>query len=60
MATLTLIAGPPITVTALTAMDPTYSTFSGSGFTSLPTITGAVALSATSLQVATERISSFA
>lgn len=62
MATLTPIAGPAITVTALTAYNAStgHATFSGSGFTSLPTTTGVIVDSATSLRIAVGRIQSFA
>lgn len=62
MATLTPVAGPAITVTALTAQDAStgYSTFSGSEFDALPTITGVIVDSATSLRIATSRIETFA
>lgn len=61
MATLTPIAGPAVTVTALTAYDAStgLATFSGSSFTSLPTITGVIVDSATSLRIPVGRIRSF-
>lgn len=62
MATLTPIAGPPITVTAVTGIDAASGqvTFSGTGFTTLPTTTGVIVTSATVLTIAGGRIQSFA
>lgn len=62
MATLTPIAGPAITVTAVTGVDAGagLATFSGSSFNTLPSITGVNVVSATVLTIPTGRISQFA
>lgn len=62
MATLTPLAGPTITVTAVTGIDGSANraTFSGSGFSSLPTITGVIVSSDTALTIQLGRIKAFA